>query len=634
MFFVSLFAKAQKKEYKFGVIPKEYLTMKQYPLDTSADAVVICDIGEWRVADGTTNWVAILRKHRQIKILKKTAFEHYGEVILPFRSKDNDEQMEDVEAMVTHPNGLQETLSKKQIFTEKLDKNYSILKFTFTGLQEGDVVEYAYTKVSNTIQFIGPWYFQEDVPIVHSEIFFTAGERLEYQFVYSGYLTPDKTTPNEAGVLLSIDSIPALKANEVFITTTRDYCAAVSFQLTKYVGSDGLDHTFLDTWQNVANILENAFSFGNVYNLKSSYSNVWKICKPLLENVSNDNEKVEIIYNFVNEKVKWDNTFSMASDLSLNDVLKKGKGSSGEINLMMVALLREAGLKANPMLISTREHGKVSEIYPLINQFNHVLCHIQIGDKKIVLDGGNENRPAGMLKTVSLTQRGWIIDRSSSRWENIPSNFNSQTVVYSNLELNDEGELKGDITFSYQNYAAVSVREYNNENEFNTAIKKEMISYYPDIQIDSIITKQLKDMKSAVKKVVYCKIPNAVIVNGDFLYIKPIAFSGFDKNPFKAVVRNFPVDMPYCSKEQILVNLKIPKNYVIESMPKSSILNLFDTSGKSTFLCENKNGEKIVINSTIQLNVSIFSPEEYMPLKSFYSSIVSKFEEQIVLKKQ
>ncbi len=633
LFSISFLAQAQRNKHKFGVIDEKHLKMKQYPLDNSAEAVVLCDVGEWRMVDGVANWVAMLYTHRQIKVFKKSAFARYGEVIIQYRHLDGYEQIEDIDAMVTHPNGIQEILDKKQFITERIDKEYSILKFAFKGLQEGDVVEYEYTKMSNTIQFVGPWYFQESIPILHSEISFKAGDRLEYQYVYTGYLKPQKVDPDEDGVRISIEFIPALKTSEVFITTPKDYCAGISFQLTKYLGSDGQNHTFLDTWQNVATVLENDFSFGKVYNVKRSYSDTWKVCKPLLENALNDNEKVEIVYNFVNDKVKWDNSFSIGSEQSLDEVFKKGKGSSAEINLMMVALLREANVKASPMLISTREHGKVSELYPLLNQFNHVLCYVQIGDKKMVLDGGNEYRPAGMPKVASLTQRGWIVDRSDSRWANIPNNTNSQKVVYSNFLLTDEGELQGDITFTYQNYAAVSAREYNNENEFNIALKKKLTSYYPDIQIDSIVSKTSKDLKSAVKKVVYCKIPNAATVSGDLIYVKPIAFSDFDENPFKSAERNFPVDMPYNAKEQVVVNMMLPKGFEVESMPKTSIISLPDAGGKSQFLSENKNNEKLVINSTIQLNKSSFSPEEYPQLRTFYSLIASKLDEQIVLKK-
>ena len=634
LFSISFLAQAQQKKYKFGAIAQNYLQMKQYPLDTSADAVILCDVGEWRTAEGSTRWITILDLHRQIKILKKTAFEEYAEVLVPYYSKNGTESIRDVKAMVTHASGNQETVDKKHIFYDKLDKEYSVLKITFKGLQEGDVVEYAYTKESGNIQFVGPWYFQESIPVVHSEITFTAAERLAYQFVYSGYLTPKKETPGDGSVRLSIDSIPALKINEVYITTPRDYCAAVSFQLIKFVDYNGEDRAALDTWQNVAKMLEDDFDFGKVYSTKRLFSDTWKACKPLLETAQSEKEKVEIVYNFVNDKVKWNKEFEMSSEKSLDEVFKKGKGSSAEINLMMVALLREANVKASPMLISTQKNGKVIELYPFVNQFNHVLCYIQIGDKKMVLDGGNEYRPAGMPSVASLVKRGWIVDEINARWEDIPSNTNSQTVTYSNFSLSEEGELQGDITFSFQNYAAVTVREYSNEAESNSALKKKITSYYPDIQIDSIVTKNINDLKSAVKKVVYCKIPNAAIVSGDLIYLKPIAFSDFDKNPFKSAERNFPVDMPYTIKEQVVLNLTIPKGFEVETMPKSSIANLLETAGKSQYLSENKNNEKISINSTIQLSRSSFLPNEYTPLRSFYSSIATKLEEQIVLKKK
>ena len=44
------------------------------------------------------------------------------------------------------------------------------------------------------------------------------------------------------------------------------------------------------------------------------------------------------------------------------------------LQILLVSMLRDVGLEAHPVLISTRSHGQVVQVYPLLSQFNDVLA--------------------------------------------------------------------------------------------------------------------------------------------------------------------------------------------------------------------------------------------------------------------
>jgi Domain of Unknown Function with PDB structure (DUF3857) len=341
----SILAQAQAEQSDWDKLDSKFLKMKQYPLDTSATAIILKDNGIWRIKEGNPQYTCSLEAYKQVKIFKKEAFEEFGTVILPYRYKGNSEIISDIKASVTHPNGKKEVLAKSQIFDEKIDKDYAIKKFTFAGLLEGDVIEYQYEKNVDHIQIIGPWYFQSSVPVIHSEIAFVPAERLDYQYVYTGYIKPkQEKRGNGIGVRFMMDSIPALKKNEVFITTVKDYSASIAFQLARYYERNGTEHKFIDSWNEAAKTLEFDENFGVQYTRKRKYSNAWKEVKPLLELAKTEQEKIEIIYDFVNEKVKWNEDFRFWCENDLDDAFKKGKGSSAEINVGIVTRSRHQSL--------------------------------------------------------------------------------------------------------------------------------------------------------------------------------------------------------------------------------------------------------------------------------------------------
>ena len=68
-------------------------------------------------------------------------------------------------------------------------------------------------------------------------------------------------------------------------------------------------------------------------------------------------------------------------------------------------------------------------------------------------------------------------------------------------------------------------------------------------------------------------------------------------------------------------------------MPKAESILLPNNGGRFLFSCVNENGE-LKITSKITLKKAIYSSEEYRFLREFYSRIVSKHAEQIVLKRK
>src|SRR5215813_9155251 len=60
----------------------------------------------------------------------------------------------------------------------------------------------------------------------------------------------------------------------------------------------------------------------------------------------------------------------------------------------------------------------------------------------------------------------------------------------------------------------------------------------------------------------------------DILYISPMFGEGYKENPFKSEERFYPVEMPYTVDETYLLQLEVPKDYVVDELPKQVILKL------------------------------------------------------------
>src|SRR5690606_6913115 len=102
----------------------------------------------------------------------------------------------------------------------------------------------------------------------------------------------------------------------------------------------------------------------------------------ILAGIEDDSKKMDLIFNYVRKKVKWNNILGYSTDFGVKEAYNEGVGNVADINLMLIAMLRYAKLNADPMLISTRSND--IPLYPSTSAFNYVVAAVQMGNDVVV----------------------------------------------------------------------------------------------------------------------------------------------------------------------------------------------------------------------------------------------------------
>jgi hypothetical protein len=134
-------------------------------------------------------------------------------------------------------------------------------------------------------------------------------------------------------------------------------------------------------------------------------------------------------------------------------------GSSSEINLLLTAMLQAAGIKADPVLFSTRSNGIGSTFYPTITNFNSVLTKADIDGKSYLLDAINKYCPFGVLPAEDINVQGRGVNDLGGYWVNLDAVGSYSEYKNYRMELSSDGKLIGSITGSYDEYAGVYYRD-------------------------------------------------------------------------------------------------------------------------------------------------------------------------------
>ena len=662
---ITLFA----QDYKFGKVSKAELEETFYPLDSTADAAYLYKYRRtYFNFDQEKGFQIITEIHDRVKIYKKEGFKYATTFINYYTPEIGDHQKVSlIKGYVFNNNQGKVTkskLSNKDVFLEHKNKFWSVKKVTMPNIKIGSVIELKY-KIISSYTFISELQYQYGVPVKKLAYKVTIPEYYTYKTKNKGsyFINPINTKGNSSLTLntkirdrfnavgitgaskttyyndeikfntnvseFKAKNIPALKDNEPFVNSITNYRGGIQFELaaTDFVKVGGSVKYYSETWEDVSKQIYKTSSFGLELD-KSSYFK--EDLNVILSTIKTDFDKIGAIFSFVKSKVKWNGYSSKYTDIGVKKAFKEGVGNSAEINLILTAMLRSAGLNSNPVLVSTRDNGIPH--FPTINGFNYVISMVEFKDGKyVLLDATEPFSLPNMLPSRDLNWNGRKVTKEGkSSWVKLMTfkyALEDNNVL---VQISDKMLVEGMIRIRYDNLNALNYRKNNNHIKEEDLITKLEEKYNLEIEDYKILNKNLLG-KGVIRNIKFLSEDLIEEINGKF-YIEPLLFLSEHKNPFKLEDRKFPLDFVSPWKDKSIVSIQIPDGYKIESLPAPLAIGLPEGLGMFKFQVA-KQGNKISVMSIFQINSAIITPQYYTALKDFYGQMVKKQSEKIVLTK-
>lgn len=647
------------QNYKFGKVSKEELEEKMHPLDSTADAAILYTKRRTYYDFNKNDGFKIVNQiHVRIKIYNKEGFEKATQKIRYYKPKSGSKEKVGSLSAVTYnleKGKVKKTkTSKKDIFDVQISKYTSEKKITFPNIKVGSVIELEYRLTSPYERSIDPLKFQYDIPVKKMECSIEIPEYYNFKQQSKGYygvasenstgkrsvtwtVAPDRNDFNRSREFENrkvdfdvkiqkyvAENIPALKDNEAFVNNIDNYRGGVQYEINFVKFPNSNPKFYATSWDDVAKSIYKQLSSELQ---KTSYYK--KDLTGFLQGVTDDSKKIVQIFRFVKDRVKWNGYFGKYPDKPLKKAYKEGTGNSASINLMMISMLNEAGLDANPVLVSTKSNG--IPIFPTRDGFNYVICAVNMGDGFVLLDASERYSLPNMLPPRTLNFKGRLIEKNgNSRWLNLTLSNKSIEDNFISVKITDDGLVEGMMRNKFQNLGALKYRNKYNRVKEDQLIENLESEY--NIEIENYKVANKFDLGKAVTRTIKFSSEDLIEEINGKMYIKPVLFNGYTTNPFKLKERKFPVEFAAPWKEKNSVTIQIPEGYTIESVPEAKALGLPDNLGLFKYQVILQ-GSKIKVISLLEFNTSVISANYYETLKGFFKEFVDKQSEKIVLVK-
>ena len=641
-------ASAQKDVPSFGKIDKADLEMKDCDFDPGARAVKLLDIGNMfydRGTEGITLFKTIYEKRIRIKILKDKGLS-YANVEIPFYDANRHERISRIEACTFN---LDETgkikvtdVSKSSIYTKKINKQISRVIIAFPEAKVGSVIEYRYRVEKETYSNIQDWYFQDVIPTRYSEyeikvprlfvfnILRTVNDKLEEtekefdDVINIGSDAFSFKTVKQRFIMHNLVGI----RDEPFMPSAKDYQQHVEFQLSQLNYGNNHVENLRTTWTEVMMSLLKDDDFG--VQLNKDVSEAAPLVQQALQ-VTNKNERIKFLFNSIRSKIRCDDNEAIFTDEGVVGAWKKNEGNIADINLLLVNLLNKSGIKAQPILLSTRDNGLLNSNFPSTTQFNVVMAYVKTDNGFYVLDATDKLSNYKLTPERIVNTRGFIVDGDYGKFQDVIDNtHNYELMIAVKGDIDDKGVMTGDCSINSIDYARKNRIAAYTKNPDN--FKQEyFIKPYPSLNIQEITFKN-NDVDSLPfgQKISFTTALNN---SGAYSYFNTNLFAEFEKNPFVEDHRNTDIDYGYQQSYTIYGNFSIPDGYVYETLPEDISMSMPD---KTILYVRNMQANDKVLNMKISIEFKspYYLASNYPTFQEFYKKLLASLNEQVVIKKK
>lgn len=388
-----------------------------------------------------------------------------------------------------------------------------------------------------------------------------------------------------------------------------------------------LYRNFSTTWTDIDKQLIESENFGR----QLRFSNLMRDeLAATLQNNMSPNDKVVAILDLVKEKIQWNDE----NALYINDARKavrEGKGTSAEMNAILICLLRDAGFDAYPVVMSMRSRGRIFSAFPSLSELNYFLTGVDIDGKPAYIDASYRYGTVNMIPPDCMVQEARCVFRDKPAvWVDLHELGRNVVVTSIIASFNEDGKLSGTVQ---KDLTGAPCMSYSRMIDRQKDIEDTRVEMETELNVRISNLEQGKPQNAFVTEK-FSFESNEVVSGDEFIYLNSLIFPYIKDNPFKAETRKLPVEYSYPYDHIMSVILTIPDGYELDEIPDSEMITLLDNRQISYAYQTQQNGRNIQITQRVTVRQTLYPATEYQHIRDFWAHLTNKNSTQLVLKRE
>jgi tetratricopeptide (TPR) repeat protein len=599
----------------------------EYP---NAGAIILLDERTVRIL---SDYTAIEELHFLVKILNDRGKEKYGEVKLWYDSTY--EKIEIEYARTIKPDGTITPVGAKHIrdiseYPEyPLYSNARLRIISMPELTEGAVIEYKTKKYINKLingkEFCENYPLQSLEPYLNQRIslIIPEGYNFNLKSYNPGYLEYEldfspRVEKLDAGTKYSWEfrNVPE---------TIREPSMPPYVEITPYLSISSLDdwQELYDWWKNLT-----------IDKIKTDKA-IEEKTQALIKDRNTQEEKARAIYHWVASKIRYVGVEYGEAGFEphrATEIFRNKYGDCKDQVMLLISMLRYAGISAYPVLIGTKGSYLLDEEFSTLI-FNHAICLAKVGEELVFLDPTAETTSFGDLPGGDQNRKVFVFYEREGKIEKTPlfEPEHNRACISMAIDIHEDETISGTRkinTFGEYDQGQRYWLKYTKPVLIEEYLKSTVNNLSPGGKLLSHTISDTEDLNKPIEIRMEFEGPKFLTEAAEDRLVPQLG--GFSTSLVSRDERSYPIDFRTLDEFDVMVKIKLPENLIIKYLPPPVIkdtpwftyLNKYSFSQGIIFFEESLVHKRVLV-----------APEDYEEYKRICEDLARQTDKQAVLER-
>lgn len=611
-------------------VPPEHIGMKSPSVEPDADAEALF----WEVTVNDEDLDTVLSHYIRIKIFTERGKESEGKVEIPYLGST---RIRDIAARTIKPDGTVIEMKKDAVFERTLLRasgfKVNAKSFALPGVEPGVIVEYRWREIRRSYAYMR-FYLQRAIPVQTVKYYIKPYAFFQYGMRLAAFNGPSQ--------------LPIQKEKGGFYSVTVNNVTAYREE-PRMPPEDQVRRWMLVYYSEGHKIEPQKF-------WKEHGKRVYDAYKPLMKvnddvkraaaeatgGASTPEEKLERIYNYCRTKVK--NVYNEASGFTAeqrekmkenkqpSDTLKRGVGTTRDINMLFAAMATASGFDARLAQLGDRGDIFFDPNFPDDYFLNTANIAVRVGENWRFFDPGTSYIPFGMLRWQEEGVDALVSDPKDPVFVKTPLSPPDKSVQKrtAKLKLLEDGTLEGEVQIEYTGHLAAYHKANNDEDSADKReenLRDRIRSQMSTAELSEVRIENVTDQDKPFMCSFKVRIPGYALRTGKRLLFQPAFFQKGIGALFPTSQRRYAIYFQYPWMEDDTVIIELPEGYALDNADAPSPFNVDRHAHYDVKIGVFEGGRAIQYKRSFYFgggNVLLFPTNSYSNLKKVFDELLER----------
>ncbi len=366
-------------------------------------------------------------------------------------------------------------------------------------------------------------------------------------------------------------------------------------------------------------------------------------------------EKIRCLYDLVREQVRY-----VAVEIGIggyqpypaSQTFEKKYGDCKDKATLLCTLLKSVDIEAYPVLVRTRNMGRLARDFPSPFQFNHCIAYVpasqyleqsadvppvpEVLQDGIFLDATSNLCPFGDLPPPDQDTWGLIVRETGGELKKIPSKWLQPNKIVRTTRIQLQANGNANCSIVEQHYGIENQRirwllHGKKRIQRQEYWSKKLNKYFPRSKPSELNFNNREELSLPLEIQCNFSVQKFSQRSGSLLIFPTIYWKIFLKNPFTEKIRIHPILLGSRPTEVDTLFIALPYGYIVDALPAETRVS--EPFGEFVTTFESRDPRSVTVIRSCRFTRAEIPLEQYDAFRDFIDMLMKKEAEGIVLKK-